>query len=494
MRNNNWDIAQSHVNLVSARSHSAVDAKKLSRNGSADGYAQLRKKRARKKTIIMGLSIALVSLLAAIVVAATVWVLWLNGELGRDLLGNQANFDSGVYEGLFVEPEKPEDPFWILLMGTDDREGYEVPRTDTLILARVDQKNKRASLISIPRDLYVEIPGYGYNKINAAYTFAELEEPGSGAALTIKTVQNLAGVQISYFAQINFTGLENLVDGLGGVEVDVPVDIVNDPDSGGLDIYAGVQTLDGAHALTFCRARNSFDQGDYQRQANQRTFLQALAKQVLASDPPTIANTVSNMATMTFTNMDVAKLVKIAQGMQGMEESGIYTYHLPASSDSVYIGEDKLSVEILDSYAWQELITALDAGEYPELQDDPRAGVVPDSYLPSSTPGAVDQTAGGASSIDASQYLVDVRNGCGIQGSATSVSDMLALAGYQRGEIGNANAYVYDETLIIYQDETSKAAAEDIRRRLGYGKTIASLGRYSFTGNILVVVGNDFPA
>jgi LCP family protein required for cell wall assembly len=470
-----------------------MDAKRLSRSRSADGYAQLRKKRARKKNLIMGLSITFISLLSAIVVAATVWVLWLNGELGRDFSGNQANFDSGVYEGLFVEPEKPEDPFWILLMGTDDREGYEVPRTDTLILARVDQQNKRAAMVSIPRDLYVEIPGYGYNKINAAYTFAELDKPGSGAASTIRTVQNLAGVKISYFAQINFDGLESLVDGLKGVEVDVPVDIIGDADAGGLDIYAGVQKLDGAHALTFCRSRQ-FENGDYQRQANQRTFLQALAKQVLASDPPTIANTVSNMASMTFTNMDVAKLVKVAQGMQGMEENSIHTYHLPAYTDSTTVGGDLLSIEVADNYAWQELITALNAGEYPEHQEDGNAGIVPPSYLPGSTPGTVDQSSGGASSVNTSKYLVDVRNGCGIQGCATSVSDMLALAGYQRGEIGNANAYVYDETLIIYQDETSKAAAEDIRRRLGYCKTIASLGRYSFTGNILVVVGNDFPA
>jgi hypothetical protein len=306
--------------------------------------------------------------------------------------------------------------------------------------------------------------------------------------LTIRTISEFAGVDIAYFAQISFSGLETLVDGLGGVEVDVPVDIVNDADSGGLDIYAGLQTLDGAHALTFCRARNPFEAiGDYQRQANQRTFLQALAKQVLAANPATIATTVTNMADMTFTNMDLSKIITVAQGMQGMQESSIRTYHVPSAPDMI----NEISYVIADNYSWQQLISAIDAGEYPEHQDDPYAGVIPENYIPSAA-GATDQLAGAASSVVASDYVVDVRNGCGIQGSATGVSDMLVLAGYQRGEIGNMNSMVYDTTLVIYRNESDKAAAEDIRHRLGYGKAIASMPSYVFDGNILVVVGGDF--
>jgi hypothetical protein len=115
---------------------------------------------------------------------------------------------------------------------------------------------------------------------------------------------------------------------------------------------------------------------------------------------------------------------------------------------------------------------------------------VPDSYLPSTA--AADQLAGQASSITTNDYVVDVRNGYGIQGSATGISDMLVLAGYQRCEIGNANSFVYDTTLIIYRDEKDRAVADDIRKRIGYGKVIASLDQYTFDGNILVVVGGEF--
>jgi hypothetical protein len=87
---------------------------------------------------------------------------------------------------------------------------------------------------------------------------------------------------------------------------------------------------------------------------------------------------------------------------------------------------------------------------------------------------------------------VDVRNGYGTPGAATSVSDMLALAGYKQGEIGNANTLVYKETLIIYRGDEDRQAALDIKARLGYGRVIPSMERYSFEGNLLVVVGGDF--
>ncbi|MDR1184805.1 MAG: LCP family protein, partial [Coriobacteriales bacterium] len=383
----------------------------------------MRKKRARKKKILLGIIITLSSLFAAALVAAAVWVILINNSLGTDLAGTRADFGEGLYAGLLKEPEKPEDPFWMLLMGTDSNEEYGVSRTDTLILVRVDQRAKRVAMISLPRDLYVNIPGYGYDKINAAYALAELDAPNSGPVQTIKTVQEFAGVEISYFAQIDFNGLTRLVDDLGGVEVDVPVDIIGDLEAGGLDIHAGLQKLDGAHALAFCRSRKVFNAGDYQRQANQRTFLQALAKQVLAADLPHIATTVTNIAQMTFTNMDLPKIIKVAQGMQGMQESSIYTYYVPSSPD--YIGET--SYVIADEYAWQQMIAALKAGEYPEHQEGLWAGVIPDGYLPNPAAPATDQSAGQASSVNAGDYVVDVRNGYGKTGVATSVSDMLVL-------------------------------------------------------------------
>jgi LCP family protein required for cell wall assembly len=438
----------------------------------------------------MGVTIVAASLVLAMVAGVAAYAIIVNNQLGTDIAGNKADFKNNIWDGTFKEPEKPEDPFWMLLMGTDDRDGYEIPRTDTLILCHVDQKNSRVAMISIPRDTYVNIPGYGYGKINAAYTWAEVEKEGTGAQRTIQTVSEFAGIDIAYFAQINFNGLQKLVDDLGGVEVDVPVDIVNDPDASdgrGLEIYQGYQKLDGEKALVFCRARNNFDAGDYQRQANQRTFLQALARQILASDPVTIATTVNNAAKMTFTNMDLAKIIKIAQSMQGMKENAIHTYHVPSEPKD----KDDVSYVMADDAAWNDMIQSIDHGIYPDYQeDDLWSGVVPDNYIAGSGNGSA--TAADAPDFKTGNYTIDVRNGSGVDGSATATSDLLSLAGYKRGEIGNAGAYVYDDTLIVYKDEYGRTAAEDIRRRLGYGRTLAANGNYQFTGDVLVIVGGDF--
>jgi LCP family protein required for cell wall assembly len=443
----------------------------------------------------MSVTITLASIVIASLVAVAAYAVIINNKLGTDLEGNKMDFTAGAFEGSFVAPKAPEDPFWMLLMGTDNREGFEVPRTDTLILVYVDQANKAVNMVSIPRDTYVPIDGYGSDKINAAYVFGELEQSGGGVPKTIKTVSDFTGVDIAYFAQVDFDGLVNLVDSLGGVEVDVPVDIIGDyaaADHGNyaIDIYAGIQTLDGAQALTFCRSRD-FPNGDYQRQADQRTFLQALAKKVLASDPATIAVTVTNLANMTYTNMDLAALVNVAQSMRGMQESGIYTYTVPSTTDEIPDNDGNLiSYVIADSYGLQELLAAIEAGEHPERQDASIAGIIPDDYVGSSA--ATDQLAGKATNVKPENYTIEVRNGNGIAGCATSVSDMLYLAGYNRGELGNTDAYVYNQTLIIYDSDEHKAVAEDIRKRLGYGKTVDSVGRYIFTGDVLVVVGDDF--
>jgi LCP family protein required for cell wall assembly len=454
----------------------------------------MRERRIRRKRILMGTGIALASVLVIAAIGVVTFMLIINSKLGTDLQGNRINFDTGIYENIFVEPEKPEDPFWVLLMGTDNREGYEIPRTDTLILTRVDQRTKTMAMVSIPRDTYVELEGIGPEKINAAYTWAEAEKEGSGIAATIKTVSKFAGVDIAYFAQVDFDGLVRLVDGLGGVEVDVPVDIVGDYDAGGIDIYQGVQVLNGEKALVFCRSRE-FEASDYQRQANQRTFLQALAKQVLAADLPTIASTVTNLAEMTYTNMDIAKIVKVAQGMRGLQESDIRTYTVPAAYQPI----NKIDYEVADAAAWRELITAIERGEYPERQEDLHGGIVPESYVASSisgTTGTTGQDSGSttsdATTLNPGDYTVEVRNGCGIAGSAKSVSDRLVSAGYRQNGVGDAQDSNYQTTLIIYQNEKSRAAAHDIRQRLGYGETISSGGNYSFTGDILVVVGRDF--
>ena len=152
-------------------------------------------------------------------------------------------------------------------------------RSDTIMVLHIPSNGLPAVLVSIPRDSYVDIPGFGMNKINAAYDFG-------GPKLLAKTVQNATGLYISHFMSIGFGGLVNVVNSVGGVRMCIPSNL-NDPASG-LHLKKGCQNLDGAQALGFVRTRHLFATQDLQREQDQRVFIKALLTKM--TSPGTLAN------------------------------------------------------------------------------------------------------------------------------------------------------------------------------------------------------------
>jgi LCP family protein required for cell wall assembly len=139
-------------------------------------------------------------------------------------------------------------------------------RSDTILLLHIPSNGTKPTLISIPRDSYVDIPGHGWNKINAAYAFG-------GPKLLIQTVQVATGLPVNHYMGIGFDGLVNVVNDVGGVYMCLPGPM-KDPKSG-LKLKKGCQTLTGDQALAFVRTR-AFADGDLQREQDQRQFLKAL--------------------------------------------------------------------------------------------------------------------------------------------------------------------------------------------------------------------------
>ena len=473
------------------RSGALTPFDRYSRFAETSRYGKRRRKRIRKRNALV-ISLITVFLILAAAAAAVYYLLF-----SLDLALSK-NIDIEAIDAVTVDRDKPGDPFWALLQGTDNYDPNEIARSDTLILARIDPARKTAALVSIPRDTYVYIPGFWHDKINSAYTWGSIYDGYTGPGLSIATVTALTGIEITYYAQIDISGFRNVVDALGGVRVDVAVDVYNDYDYNApayWSYYPAIskgedQLLTGEYALLFCRSRY-YGIGDYQRQANQRTFLQALARQTLAADPVTIANTVKMICDMTSTNITSTEIIALARSMRGMEETDIYTYSLPCYSDYDY--EREISYEKPDMAKVKILMESLDAGIYPDPDELGliRQGTTPDSYKPK-TGNISDTLIGGPSIVETADFVVDSRNGCGIAGCATAISDYLVSAGYQRGEIGNTSAFMYRQTLIIFKNDSDRLAAEDIRIRLGFGRVITSLGRYDFNGNILIVVGDDF--
>ncbi|HIQ09737.1 MAG TPA: LytR family transcriptional regulator, partial [Anaerolineaceae bacterium] len=175
----------------------------------------------------------------------------------------------------------------LLLMGVDTRvwdSNWGAPRADTLILLTLEPATQTGGMLSIPRDLFVEIPGFGYGKINTAYAIGQgnFGEWG-GATLTVHTVERLLRVSIPYFAVVDFRSFVLLVDAMGGVKVDIPETIVVDIQTAqgykSIRLNPGRQTINGQMALAYARSRakpvNGLD-GDFGRMYRQRLILMGM--------------------------------------------------------------------------------------------------------------------------------------------------------------------------------------------------------------------------
>jgi LCP family protein required for cell wall assembly len=177
----------------------------------------------------------------------------------------------------------------ILFMGLDYRDwvaGLGAPRSDTMILFTIDPLTKSAGMISIPRDLWVNIPGFGYSRINTAYSSGEgADLPGGGPGLAMKTVEQLLGVPIQYYAQVDFAAFEEAIDAMGGLYICVPekilVSVVGKDNKE--RIKAGCQVLPGYLALGYARNRKT-EGGDVDRSKRQQEVIMALRDQIFSPE------------------------------------------------------------------------------------------------------------------------------------------------------------------------------------------------------------------
>jgi LCP family protein required for cell wall assembly len=216
----------------------------------------------------------------ALLIAGTVATyFYLNSKLTRsDILADYAG-----------RPAPGSGTNW-LIAGSDSRQGLTTQqehqystgqidttgtgRSDTIMILHIPAGGGRPVLISVPRDSYVNIPGYGMNKINAAFSFG-------GPALLAKTIQSDTGLYINHFMDIGFGGFVNVVNAVGGVRMCLPSAI--DDQASGLNLNAGCQVLTGGQALAWVRDRHSFATQDLQREQDQRLFLAALLKKMTSA-------------------------------------------------------------------------------------------------------------------------------------------------------------------------------------------------------------------
>jgi LCP family protein required for cell wall assembly len=179
----------------------------------------------------------------------------------------------------------------ILIIGLDYRDwvaGEGAPRSDTMIVLTIDPLTKTAGILSIPRDMWVNIPGFGYSRINTAYSSGEgAKLPGGGPELARKTVEQFLGVPIQYYAQVDFYTFVEFIDLIGGIEIYNDENLRLDPVGGGKDkiklTCCGMRPLDGERALAYVRFRKD-KEGDIARANRQQKVILAIRDKVLSPE------------------------------------------------------------------------------------------------------------------------------------------------------------------------------------------------------------------
>jgi LCP family protein required for cell wall assembly len=235
----------------------------------------------------------------------------------------------GRAHGAYAPYPSDTDPMFILVLGSDARPGEAVERarSDAIHIVGVNFRRHRASVIDIPRDSWVPIPGHGFNKINAAMALG-------GVGLTIQSVEALTGIRFDYYAVTSFPGVTSMVDEIGGLRIRVPYDI-HDPTDGGPSIPRGMRTLDGSSALAFARARHFVPGGDFGRTRNQGAMLIAALKQYqggVTGDPGSMLSWLGTFMRNVDTDLPFEELMSLAYAATQIPSTNVNNVALQGST------------------------------------------------------------------------------------------------------------------------------------------------------------------
>lgn len=350
----------------------------------------------------------------------------------------------------------------VLLLGRGG-EGHDgADLTDTILVASIDPVNKTAGIVSIPRDLWVTVSGQGSTKVNAVFANAKnkalktdkdkAKAEAAGVEALKKTVSEVSGLSIHYYAMVDFAGFKQAVDVVGGVDIDVPPDLAVsehlwDSTTGKpyfLQVPAGPQHFDSTKALYFARSRKTSPRGDFDRSERQRLFITALSQKILSAG--TYANPVKisqlmdafgNHVTTDFSVGDAVRLMQIAKDIPG---SAIVSIGL-ADQPNVLVHTDNINGQSV-------VVPKAGVGNFGAIQDFIRTKL-PDGYI-------IKEAA-----------KLKVLNGTSMEGLATTKSNELKSYGYNVAIIGDAPTKTYDKTVVVDLTNNKPYTKNYLEKRFG---------------------------
>lgn len=363
--------------------------------------------------------------------------------------------------------------------------------TDTLIMIRIPNDGKKAVGISMPRDSFVDIPGYGEHKINSAYLRAknearvklqneglgdeaqlEVRSNQEGAKNLIATVQQLTGATIDHYAEVNLLGFYDITKAIGGI--DVCLKQATSDQFSGANFKAGQQNLSGRRALAFVRQRHGLPNGDLDRIIRQQVFMTGMAKKVFSQDILTPGSETLDKLRAAIQKSVVLdedwNVIEFAQQMMNFTGGNVSFQTIPVGRPDLETPEDGSAIEV-------------DPNEVRAFVD----GIIGKKPAPAPESGKP-EAGGGEDAAAGQQATVNVRNGSGMGGLAQSVADSLAGEGFTTGEIGNAD--LRDDTVVRYA-EGEQDAGNQVAEALG-GNTVVEPDTNLPDGTVTVLLGSDY--
>lgn len=234
----------------------------------------------------------------------------------------------------------------VMLIGVDAREGEEKSRTDSIILGTLDGQNRKIKLTSIMRDLYVPIEGYGQSRINESYF-------DGGPELLLKTVNNVFNANVSYYVSVDFKAFQEVVDKLGGVDLEVkPYEVneinkfIKEVNGKNADLLkgAGVQHLNGQQTLSYCRIR-MVGNSDYERTERQRRVLSLLIEKMRKTNFVKLTEAMNSILPYVKTNIPTSKLMSLAYTAYKYSTSPVESMRIPV--DGAFKGMNIYGADVL---------------------------------------------------------------------------------------------------------------------------------------------------
>lgn len=373
----------------------------------------------------------------------------------------------------------------ILLLGMAGA-GYDgVYLTDTMMLISLNPKTGQIAMLSIPRDLLVNVPNEGWKKINSVNAYAETQNPGSGETATKKMVSNVFDLPIQYYIRVDFDGFAKLVDSLGGIGVYVDKSFTDNlyPDDQGkahtISFKSGWQVMDGATALKFSRSRHGDNNegSDFARGARQQKVLLALKEKIISlntlMNPSRISSIMNNLVNHIRTDMQIWEVLRLAKLSKTMKNNTVIHYVFDNSLDGVLYAADYDGAFVLrpkgDNFDELRYIAK-------NIFD------LPADYKHQLTEAEKKLVAN-----------IEILNGTGQEGLAKTMADSLAAMGYTVAKFGNAEKKDYSQTIIYDFTGGQKTKRLDELKKKFNTKTVYSAAHSLSEPNLdfKVILGND---